>query len=140
MRLARKHVSWYSRGLAGSAEFRAAMNRLANAEAVLALIDRFYDPLIGRGPGHGSGDSLRALGLRTASTPQRHGGCDMSTVVARASRLLAGGHRSADTAAILGALPVPVILLDPENRFRHVNNAAEQFLGVSAAGLAHIAP
>ena len=31
VRLARKHVSWYSRGLPGSAEFRAAMNRLPDA-------------------------------------------------------------------------------------------------------------
>jgi len=60
----------------------------------------------------------------------------MSTVVARASRLLAGRSRAADAAAALGALPVPVILLDPENRFRHVNQAAEQFLGISAVGLA----
>lgn len=49
LRLARKHVSWYSRGLPGSAEFRAAVNRLAEAPAVLALIDAFYDPLIARG-------------------------------------------------------------------------------------------
>jgi tRNA-dihydrouridine synthase len=49
VRLARKHVSWYSRGLPGSAEFRAAMNRLADAGSVLGLIDRFYDPLIARG-------------------------------------------------------------------------------------------
>ncbi len=62
----------------------------------------------------------------------------MSTVVARASRLLAGRNRGADAAAVLGALPVPVILLDPENRFRHVNQAAEQFLGISSAGLAQL--
>jgi tRNA-dihydrouridine synthase B len=49
VRLARKHLSWYSRGLPGSAEFRATMNRLGEADAVLALIDRFYDPLIARG-------------------------------------------------------------------------------------------
>jgi tRNA-dihydrouridine synthase B len=49
VRLARKHLSWYSRGLPGSAEFRAQMNRLADAESVLGLIDRFYDPLIDRG-------------------------------------------------------------------------------------------
>jgi tRNA-dihydrouridine synthase B len=49
VRLARKHLSWYSRGLVGSAEFRATMNRMADADAVLALIDRFYDPLIARG-------------------------------------------------------------------------------------------
>jgi tRNA-dihydrouridine synthase B len=49
VRLARKHLSWYSRGLPGSAEFRATVNRLADAAPVLALIDRFYDPLIARG-------------------------------------------------------------------------------------------
>jgi tRNA-dihydrouridine synthase B len=49
VRLARKHLSWYSRGLTGSAEFRATMNRLADADAVFGLIDRFYDPLIARG-------------------------------------------------------------------------------------------
>ena len=62
----------------------------------------------------------------------------MSTVVARASRLLAGRNRGTDATAMLGALPVPVILLDPENRFRLVNQAAEQFLGISAAGLAQL--
>ncbi len=62
----------------------------------------------------------------------------MSAVVARASRLLTGrtGRTGADASAILGALPVPVIVLDPTNHFRYVNNAAEQFLGISAAGLA----
>jgi tRNA-dihydrouridine synthase B len=49
VRLARKHLSWYSRGLTGSAEFRATMNRLTEAAEVLHLIDRFYDPLIERG-------------------------------------------------------------------------------------------
>ena len=46
LRLARKHLSWYSRGLPGSAEFRAAVNRLGTVPPVLALIDSFYDPLI----------------------------------------------------------------------------------------------
>ena len=49
VRLARKHVSWYSRGLTGSAEFRATMNRLPDSDSVLRLIDAFYDPLIARG-------------------------------------------------------------------------------------------
>ena len=49
VRVARKHVSWYSRGLPGSAEFRAAVNRTPGAEAVRSLIDAFYDPLIERG-------------------------------------------------------------------------------------------
>jgi nifR3 family TIM-barrel protein len=49
VRLARKHLSWYSRGLPGSAEFRARINRLPDAEPVIAAIDAFYDPLIERG-------------------------------------------------------------------------------------------
>ena len=48
VRLARKHLSWYSRGLPGSAEFRASVNRLPDAASVLQLIDSFYDPLIAR--------------------------------------------------------------------------------------------
>jgi tRNA-dihydrouridine synthase B len=49
VRLARKHLSWYSRGLPGSAEFRAAINRLPDADPVIRLIDTFYDRLIARG-------------------------------------------------------------------------------------------
>jgi len=49
VRLARKHVSWYSRGPTGPAEFRNTMNRMPEPEQVLALIDRFYDPMIARG-------------------------------------------------------------------------------------------
>ncbi len=63
----------------------------------------------------------------------------MNSVMARASRLI-GRPRpaTADAAALLGALPVAVVLLDAENHFRHVNNAAEQFLGISAASLAQL--
>jgi nifR3 family TIM-barrel protein len=49
MRLARKHLAWYSRGLPESAEFRATAMRLAEIPAVLELIDRFYDRLIEAG-------------------------------------------------------------------------------------------
>ncbi|RZM30632.1 MAG: tRNA dihydrouridine synthase DusB, partial [Sphingomonas sp.] len=48
VRVARKHVSWYSTGLWGSSEFRASVNRSADAAAVETLIHRFYDPLIER--------------------------------------------------------------------------------------------
>ena len=48
VRLARKHIGWYSRGLPGSAEFRAAVNQRGEAAQVERLIDDFYDPLIGR--------------------------------------------------------------------------------------------
>jgi two-component system nitrogen regulation sensor histidine kinase GlnL len=44
-----------------------------------------------------------------------------------------------DHAAMLGALPVPVILLDAANGFRFVNHAAEQFLGLSLHQLSHMA-
>jgi tRNA-dihydrouridine synthase B len=49
LRLARKHVSWYSRGLPGSAEFRATVNRLTDAASVIAHIRAFYEPLIEAG-------------------------------------------------------------------------------------------
>ena len=48
MRVARKHLAWYSHGLYGSSEFRAAVNRCADADAVELLVHRFYDPLIER--------------------------------------------------------------------------------------------
>ena len=46
VRMARKHVAWYSKGLPGSAEFRAEVNQLADAERVRGLIRRFYEPLL----------------------------------------------------------------------------------------------
>jgi tRNA-dihydrouridine synthase B len=49
LRLARKHLAWYSQGLRGSAAFRAQMNRLDNAPAVEALVHEFFDPLIAQG-------------------------------------------------------------------------------------------
>ena len=61
----------------------------------------------------------------------------MSTTLTRPRRK-APAPPAVDTAAVLGALPVPVILLDDDNRFRLVNQAAEQFLGISAAGLSQL--
>jgi nifR3 family TIM-barrel protein len=49
VRLARKHLSWYSKGLPGGAEFRAKVNQLDNADAVMSLLDQFWDPLIESG-------------------------------------------------------------------------------------------
>jgi tRNA-dihydrouridine synthase B len=48
VRVARKHVAWYSKGLPGSAEFRAAFNRIDDPARALATIDAFYLPLIER--------------------------------------------------------------------------------------------
>jgi len=48
LRVARKHISWYSKGLPGSADFRAEVNRLDDVAAVHQRIHSFYDPLIER--------------------------------------------------------------------------------------------
>jgi tRNA-dihydrouridine synthase B len=48
VRIARKHVAWYSKGLPGSAEFRAEVNRLAEPAAVRARIRAFYEPMLER--------------------------------------------------------------------------------------------
>ena len=46
VRIARKHIGWYSKGLPGSAEFRAEVMRCADAKRVQNLISGFFDPLI----------------------------------------------------------------------------------------------
>lgn len=46
LRMARKHVGWYSKGLPGSAEFRSAVNRMDDPAAVTAAIRSFYAPLV----------------------------------------------------------------------------------------------
>ncbi len=46
VRVARKHVSWYSKGLPGSTEFRDRVNRCDKPERVQEMIRGFYGPLI----------------------------------------------------------------------------------------------
>ena len=46
IRIARKHIAWYSKGLPGSAEFRAEINRLNDAEAVRQAMLAFVSPLL----------------------------------------------------------------------------------------------
>jgi tRNA-dihydrouridine synthase B len=48
-RIARKHVAWYSRGLPGSAEFRAAVNETIDVGRARSLIRSFYGPLLAGG-------------------------------------------------------------------------------------------
>jgi len=43
VKIARKHISWYTKGLAGSASFRHAMNQLQSVEEQLAAVNRFFD-------------------------------------------------------------------------------------------------
>jgi tRNA-dihydrouridine synthase B len=50
VRIARKHIGWYSKGLPGSAEFRAAVNQAIDPERVKVLIRAFYDPLLASPP------------------------------------------------------------------------------------------
>ena len=49
VRVARKHISWYTRGLAGSAAFRHAMNQLQTCDGQLAAVNRFFGELSGLG-------------------------------------------------------------------------------------------
>ena len=67
----------------------------------------------------------------------------MIGIVARSGLRIIGKAATAkvpdiDAAAMLGALPVPVVLLDADNRFRFANHAAEQFLGLSMQQLSHL--
>ncbi|HMK14083.1 MAG TPA: tRNA dihydrouridine synthase DusB [Burkholderiales bacterium] len=49
VRIARKHISWYTKGLACSAAFRHAMNQLESSADQLAAVSRFFDHLGGYG-------------------------------------------------------------------------------------------
>jgi len=42
LRVARKHISWYTKGLAGSAQFRHRMNQLESPTTQLAAVDDFF--------------------------------------------------------------------------------------------------
>ncbi len=42
VRIARKHISWYTKGLAGAAHFRHAMNQMPGIDQQLAATDEFF--------------------------------------------------------------------------------------------------
>ena len=46
VKIARKHLGWYTKGLPGSAEFRNRVNFIAQASDVLDELERFYAPFI----------------------------------------------------------------------------------------------
>jgi len=48
VKMARKHIGWYTKGLHGSAEFRNKVNFVDQASQVLGEIDRFYEPFLRR--------------------------------------------------------------------------------------------
>ena len=45
VKVARKHISWYTKGLHGSAAFRRAMNQLASCDEQFAAVDHFLTEL-----------------------------------------------------------------------------------------------
>lgn len=45
-KIARKHISWYTKGLRDSAAFRQQVNRLSDTAQVRQMINDFFDPLI----------------------------------------------------------------------------------------------
>ena len=42
LRIARKHISWYTKGLVGSAHFRHQMNQLDTPQEQHAAVDTFF--------------------------------------------------------------------------------------------------
>ncbi|BBE49883.1 putative tRNA-dihydrouridine synthase [Ferriphaselus amnicola] len=59
-RIARKHISWYTRGLPGSAHFRHLMNQLPSTEAQMAAVCEFFDLQLERGERLHYGEELAA--------------------------------------------------------------------------------
>ncbi|MEE9580344.1 MAG: tRNA dihydrouridine synthase DusB [Nitrosomonadaceae bacterium] len=49
VRIARKHISWYTKGLIGSAVFRHAMNQLQTTDQQVSVINEFFSNLAGFG-------------------------------------------------------------------------------------------
>jgi len=49
VRVARKHISWYTKGLAGSAAFRHAMNQLEHGAEQIDAVNDFFGRLADRG-------------------------------------------------------------------------------------------
>ncbi|MFA6220284.1 MAG: tRNA dihydrouridine synthase DusB [Erythrobacter sp.] len=46
VKIARKHLGWYTKGLRGSADFRNHVNFIADPAEVLDELERFYEPLL----------------------------------------------------------------------------------------------
>ena len=49
VRIARKHISWYTKGLVGSAAFRHAMNQLQTTDQQMSAINEFFSELASYG-------------------------------------------------------------------------------------------
>ncbi|HEY5365454.1 MAG TPA: tRNA dihydrouridine synthase DusB [Casimicrobiaceae bacterium] len=70
VRIARKHLGWYTRLLAGGDVFRATMNAAETAHAQLALVERYFDELAARGERLQIGAPASAAAMRHAAHPR----------------------------------------------------------------------
>jgi tRNA-dihydrouridine synthase B len=48
VRIARKHLGWYTKGMPGSAEFRNRVNFVDDAAEVMQMLEDFYGPVLQR--------------------------------------------------------------------------------------------
>ena len=48
VKIARKHLGWYTKGMHGSADFRNTVNFIDHHRTVLDELDRFYEPFLNR--------------------------------------------------------------------------------------------
>ena len=71
VKMARKHLGWYTKGLPGSAEFRNRVNFIDDPDEVLRTLGEFYEPFL-PAPGGMSHDAKRwppRCPTRSASSP-----------------------------------------------------------------------
>jgi tRNA-dihydrouridine synthase B len=80
VRIARKHLGWYPRGLPGAERFRAAMNVVETAAEQVAAVERYCDVLAAQGPWFAARDD---------ATPAAGGAGDMAPARAGAEALAA---------------------------------------------------
>jgi tRNA-dihydrouridine synthase B len=48
LKIARKHLGWYSKGLPGSADFRTRIMQITDPKVVMETVRGFYEPLVGQ--------------------------------------------------------------------------------------------
>ncbi len=48
LKIARKHLGWYSKGLPGSAEFRTRIMQITDPKLAMETVRGFYEPLVGQ--------------------------------------------------------------------------------------------
>lgn len=50
IKIARRHIGWYSKSLAGSSEFRSQVNQQTHLTCLVGLIENFYEDLLQQAP------------------------------------------------------------------------------------------